>query len=127
MNVTLSQLRTFERIVRLGSFHAAARELRLTQPSVSQRIRELETVLRTRLFIRRGPRISLTAEGHALIEYADRLLHRGGDDRAVQYPRPAQRDAATRAQRKLRAHLPARPPASPRAALSWNQDVGVRG
>src|SRR5436190_12484072 len=74
MNVTLSQLRTFERIVRLGSFHAAARELRLTQPSVSQRIRELETVLKTRLFIRRGPRVSLTAEGHALIEYADRLL-----------------------------------------------------
>ena len=73
MNVTLSQLKTFERIVRLGSFHAAARELRLTQPSVSQRIRELETMLRTRLFIRRGPRISLTAEGHALIEYADRL------------------------------------------------------
>ena len=40
MNVTLSQLRTFERIVRLGSFHAAARELGLSQPSVSQRIRE---------------------------------------------------------------------------------------
>src|SRR5438477_12836039 len=79
MNVTLSQLRTFERIVRLGSFHAAARELRLTQPSVSQRIRELETVLKTRLFIRRGPRISLTAEGHALIEYADRLLGAAGE------------------------------------------------
>src|SRR3989442_2937072 len=79
MNVTLSQLKTFERIVRLGSFHAAARELRLTQPSVSQRIRELETMLRTRLFIRRGPRISLTAEGHALIEYADRLLGTAGE------------------------------------------------
>ena len=32
MNVTLGQLRAFERIVRLGSFHAAARELKLTQP-----------------------------------------------------------------------------------------------
>src|SRR3989441_10652441 len=79
MHVTLSQLRTFERIVRLGTFHAAARELRLTQPSVSQRIRELETVLKTPLFIRRGPRISLTAEGHALIEYADRLLGAAGE------------------------------------------------
>ena len=38
MNVTLSQLRAFERIVRLGSFHAAARDLHLSQPSVSQRI-----------------------------------------------------------------------------------------
>jgi DNA-binding transcriptional LysR family regulator len=79
MNVTLSQLRAFERIVRLGSFHAAARELRLSQPSVSQRIRELESVLSTALFVRRGPRVSLTAEGHALVEYADRVLGAAGE------------------------------------------------
>ena len=79
MNVTLSQLRAFERIVRLGSFHAAARDLNLTQPSVSQRIRELEEVLKTPLFVRRGPRISLTAEGHALVEYADRMLETAGE------------------------------------------------
>lgn len=79
MNVTLSQLRAFERIVRLGSFHAAARELHLSQPSVSQRIRELEAILQTPLFVRRGPRVSLTAEGHALIEYADRLLGTAGE------------------------------------------------
>ena len=70
MDLTLAQLRTFDCIVRLGSFHAAARELGLTQPSVSQRIRELETTLGTALFIRRGPRVSLTAEGHALIDHA---------------------------------------------------------
>lgn len=79
MNVTLSQLRAFERIVRLGSFHAAARELRLSQPSVSQRIRELESALQTALFVRRGPRVSLTAEGHALVEYADRVLAAAGE------------------------------------------------
>jgi DNA-binding transcriptional LysR family regulator len=79
MNVTLSQLRAFERIVRLGSFHAAARELKLSQPSVSQRIRELEGVLQTPLFVRRGPRVSLTAEGHALVEYADRVLSAAGE------------------------------------------------
>jgi len=79
MNVTLSQLRAFERIVRLGSFHAAARDLHLTQPSVSQRIRELEGVLQTPLFVRRGPRISLTAEGHALMDYADRVLGAAGE------------------------------------------------
>lgn len=75
MNITLNQLRAFERIVRLGSFRAAADELRVTQPSVSQRIRELEGVLGTSLFLRRGPRVSLTAEGHALVEYADRMLN----------------------------------------------------
>ena len=79
MNVTLAQLRAFERIVRLGSFHAAARDLNLTQPSVSQRIRELEEILETPLFVRRGPRVSLTAEGHALVEYADRMLATAGE------------------------------------------------
>ena len=78
MYVTLGQLRAFERIVRLGSFHAAALELKLSQPSVSQRIRELEAALNTPLFVRRGPRVSLTAEGHALIEYADRMLATAG-------------------------------------------------
>lgn len=79
MHVTLGQLRAFERIVRLGSFHAAALELKLSQPSVSQRIRELESALQTPLFVRRGPRVSLTAEGHALIEYADRMLATAGE------------------------------------------------
>src|SRR5258708_39778759 len=74
MNVTPHQLRAFERVVRLGSFRAAARELRLSQPSVSQRIRELEATLQAALFERRGPKGSLTSEGHALIEHADRIL-----------------------------------------------------
>ena len=79
MNLTLLQLQTFERIVRLGSFRSAANHLGLTQPSVSQRIRELESALGTELFLRRGPRLSLTAEGHALIDYADRVLDTTGE------------------------------------------------
>ena len=74
MNITLNQLRAFERIVRLGSFSSAAKELRLTQPSISQRIRELESALDTSLFVRNGPRITPTAEAHALLAYADRVL-----------------------------------------------------
>lgn len=79
MSITLGQLQAFERIVRLGSFQAAAMELHLAQPSVSQRIRELEAALQTPLFVRRGPRVSLTAEGHALVEYADRMLATAGE------------------------------------------------
>ena len=79
MTATLSQLRAFERIVRLGSFHAAARELGLSQPTVSQRIGQLEAALQTTLFLRRGPRVNLTAEGHALVEYADRVLGAAGE------------------------------------------------
>ena len=79
MAATLSQLRAFERIARLGSFHAAARELGLSQPTVSQRIGQLEAALQTTLFLRRGPRVNLTAEGHALVEYADRVLGAAGE------------------------------------------------
>lgn len=74
MPLTLTQIQTFDSIVRLGSFRAAAHELGLTQPSVSQRVRELEETLGTELFIRHGPRVNLTAEGHALIDHARRLL-----------------------------------------------------
>lgn len=74
MRVTFAQIRAFERIARLGSFHAAARQVGITQPSISQRIKDLETLLEVELFTRNGPRIALTSEGHALLDYADRLL-----------------------------------------------------
>jgi DNA-binding transcriptional LysR family regulator len=79
MNVTLDQLRAFERVVRLGSFHAAAEDLHLAQPSISARVKELESALNVQLFVRQGPRIRLTAEGHALIELADRTLGSAGE------------------------------------------------
>lgn len=74
MSITLAQIRAFERIARLGSFHAAAKHVGITQPSISQRIRDLEATLGVELFTRNGPRVTMTADGHALLEYADRLL-----------------------------------------------------
>ncbi|MDE1996289.1 MAG: LysR family transcriptional regulator [Rhizobiaceae bacterium] len=74
MHITLAQITAFERIARLGSFHAAARHIGITQPSISQRIRDLEANLGTQLFTRNGPRVMLTSDGQTLIEYADRLL-----------------------------------------------------
>ena len=79
INVTLSQVSTFERVVRLGSFHAAAHDLGLTQPAVSQRIRELEQALGIRLFVRNGRRIAVTADGTAMLAYADQLLKTAGE------------------------------------------------
>lgn len=74
MRITLAQIKAFERIARLGSFHAAARQLNLTQPSISQRIRDLEYALGVELFLRRGPKISLTAQGAKLLGLADQPL-----------------------------------------------------
>ena len=60
MTPTLSQLETFLWIARLGSFHAAAERLGLSQPSISLRIRELERSLGTPLFHRRGRGVVLS-------------------------------------------------------------------
>jgi DNA-binding transcriptional LysR family regulator len=70
----LPYLDTFVCAAERGSFTAAARELGLSQAAVSQRVQCLETLLRTPLFRRAGGRVSLTAAGRKLHEYASRIL-----------------------------------------------------
>ncbi len=54
-------------IGRLGSFHAAARQLRTLQPAISARIRELELELRVLIFDRADRRLRPTAKGLELL------------------------------------------------------------
>jgi len=61
-------------ISRLGSFAAAAQKLHLTQPSISQRVKELESHLGVKLFKRSGRRAILNARGRALIPLAEQML-----------------------------------------------------
>jgi DNA-binding transcriptional LysR family regulator len=72
--VNLSALETFYWIVRLGTFHAAARKLNVSQAAVSARIRELETSLGLRLFDRVGRSVRQTPHGRKVYEHADRIL-----------------------------------------------------
>jgi DNA-binding transcriptional LysR family regulator len=74
LRFTLAQIEAFSYIVEAGSFLGAARKLNLTQPTISQRIRELESAIGVPLFTRHGPRVQLTPEGHALVEYSRRLI-----------------------------------------------------
>ena len=74
MRLTLAQIETFYWIARLGSFHAAARQLCVTQPSVSGRIRELERELGCALFDRTGGRARLTETGKAIRQQAETML-----------------------------------------------------
>jgi DNA-binding transcriptional LysR family regulator len=48
--------------------------LHLTQPGVSQQIRALENYLNTKLFVRRGHGVELTAAGESLVDPARRLI-----------------------------------------------------
>ncbi|MGW6456051.1 LysR family transcriptional regulator [Streptomyces sp. NPDC055078] len=63
----------FIAVVEAGSISEAARRMHLSQPSVSQAIKELERELRTPL-IQRGRTLTLTAAGRALIGPARRTL-----------------------------------------------------
>src|SRR5687767_12578625 len=72
--IDLKQLRTFLVVARLGSFSAAARELRLTQPAVSGHVRKLEAALEQRLIDREAARFTLTDAGRAVIETGPQLL-----------------------------------------------------
>ena len=70
MSDRLSALRLFARVARLGSFSAAARELRLSQPSVSRIIAELEGEIGTALVARTTRAVSLTEAG---VDYLARI------------------------------------------------------
>lgn len=59
----LSALRAFEAAVRLGTFKAAAEDLRLTQSAISHQIAALEAHYGARLFTREGNRVVLTKDG----------------------------------------------------------------
>ncbi|SFZ83054.1 ModE molybdate transport repressor domain-containing protein [Devosia enhydra] len=74
MRITLAQIEAFYWIARLGSFHAAARQLNLTQPSISGRIRELERELGNPLFDRTGGKARLTAAGRSILDRSETLL-----------------------------------------------------
>ncbi len=61
--MTLQQLRYFLATAEHGSFSAAAGELHLAQPSVSEQVRLLESELGVALFVRAGRSLALTEAG----------------------------------------------------------------
>jgi DNA-binding transcriptional LysR family regulator len=76
---SLTQIETFHRVARAGSFQAAAAQLNTTQPAVSARIRELERALGVLLFDRSGRQARLTTRGRHLLAHAQRLLAVAGE------------------------------------------------
>ena len=80
--MTLRHFRIFQTVCRLLSMTAAAGELHISQPSVSQAVRELEEHYGTALFDRIGRQLHLTSAGKALYGYATHILsleHQAGE------------------------------------------------
>jgi DNA-binding transcriptional LysR family regulator len=70
----MQQIRCFCAALDLGSFTAAADELRVSQPAVAEQIRKLEQLLGTDLFVRAGRGVMPTEAGRAFAEHAARSL-----------------------------------------------------
>ena len=68
MNITLRQLKVFERVAKRLSFTRAAEELFLTQPAVSMQIKQFEEAVGLPLFERLGKKIYLTPAGAELYQ-----------------------------------------------------------
>jgi len=71
---SLERLRTLREVARTGGFSAAADVLGLTQPAVSNQIRQLEQETGSRLLERIGRTARPTAEGEVLIAAAERAF-----------------------------------------------------
>jgi len=72
--MTLRQFEVFLAVAGAKSFRRAAERLHLSQPTLSQHVRELETELGARLLDRIGRAVQLTDAGRVLEEHATRLL-----------------------------------------------------
>lgn len=72
--MNLKQLEAFVQIADSGSFSKAAKELYLTQPTISAHISALEKELNTRLFVRNTKDVRLSDSGMVLYDYAKQMI-----------------------------------------------------
>lgn len=67
----------FWRIAKLGSISAASRQLRLSQSTLSEQLKELEETFGKSLFERSGKRLEMTEPGKIALEYAEGIFTAG--------------------------------------------------
>lgn len=73
----------FYSVSKLGSVTAAARELRVAQPTISAQLRDLEESLGEKLFERNGRYLSLTETGQIVQRYCKQIFELGDELFAV--------------------------------------------
>ena len=75
ITVTIAQLRVLDAVVAEGSLQAAAERLGRTHPTIHTALESMERMIGFKLFDRSGYRLQLTADGHAFLVRARRVLH----------------------------------------------------
>ena len=68
------KLITLLKVYETGNYTRAAEKLSLTQPAVSQHIKQLEREMNAVIFDRTGSKIRPTPEGKLIIQYAERVV-----------------------------------------------------
>lgn len=72
--MTIRHLQIFVAVADCGKMRAAAERLHISQPSVSQAVRELESYYNIKLFERLSKRIYITETGKKLLPYARHII-----------------------------------------------------
>lgn len=72
MDINLEYYKIFYYVSKLGTISAAAEALSISQPAVSQSIKQLEQVIGSILFLRTSKGVKLTTEGEILYLYVKR-------------------------------------------------------
>ena len=83
-----SSLEIFCAVATQQSITRAARDLARAQSNVTTRVKQLEDELKVQLFSRGGRRMTLTPNGHRLLEYAQRMLCLAEEARQAMNPDP---------------------------------------
>jgi DNA-binding transcriptional LysR family regulator len=79
----LDSLRIFKTVADEGGVTRAAGKLNCVQSNVTTRVKQLEARLGTPLFHRRNRKLVLSADGHTLLAYADRMLRLSAEAQAA--------------------------------------------
>lgn len=72
--MNLKQLEAFVHVAESRSFSKAAKDLYLTQPTISAHISSLEKELNVRLFVRNTKEVSMSEDGKDLYQYARQII-----------------------------------------------------
>lgn len=72
--MNLKQLEAFVKVAEENSFSKAAKELYLTQPTISAHITSLEKEFDARLFVRNTKEVNLSDDGQILYKYAKQIV-----------------------------------------------------
>lgn len=72
--MTIRHLKIFTTVADAGGMSKAAKELHITQPSISQAIAELEKYYGVKLFERLSQKIYLTKEGELMLSFSRHIL-----------------------------------------------------